>query len=185
MFTVTEEKRMLIYEALRNDHNELKPLLERLVNSADADAQTRTQLIEQIRDELVPHARAEEAVFYNSLRQIDGTKELVAHGYQEHMEAEMMLRSLQAMEMVDANWTKIARKFRDAIEHHIAEEEGNIFSAAQQVLAPEEAEAMTLAFEELKPQVREGGFVSNTLDMVINMMPPRFAAPLRTFLHRQ
>jgi hemerythrin-like domain-containing protein len=175
---------MLIYDALKKDHDTLKPLLERLVNSADADAPTRKKLIEQIRDELIPHARAEEAVFYNSLRTIDGAKELVAHGYTEHMEAEAMLRTLQAMEMVDANWTKVAKKLKDGIEHHIEEEEGKIFTAAKQVLAEEEAEVMADVFETMKPEIREGGFVSNTMEMIVNMMPVRFSEPLRAFLHR-
>lgn len=175
---------MLIYDALKKDHDTLKPLLERLVNSADADQQARNSIIEQIRNELVPHARAEEAVFYNSLRSIDETKDLVMHGYTEHMEAEGMLRTLQAMEMVDANWNKVARKLKEAIEHHIEDEEGKIFTAAQAVLAVEEAEMMASAFEQMKPRVREEGFIANTFEMIVNLMPQRFAAPLRSFLHR-
>jgi len=175
---------MLIYDVLKNDHDELKVLLDRLVHSADADEKTRGRIIEQIRDQLVPHARAEEAVFYNSLRTIDEAKELVSEGYQEHMEAETLLRTLQAMEGVNADWTKTAQKLKDAVEHHIEEEEGEIFDAAKQLLAVEEAEMMAQAFEQMKPEVREGGFMQNTLDLIANVMPQRFSAPLRGFIHR-
>lgn len=175
---------MLIYEALKTDHDTLKPLLARLVNASEESDESRSDLIKQIRDELIPHSRAEEAVFYNSLRQIDEVKDLAWHGYGEHAEAESMLRTLQVMDKVDADFTAIAKKLKQALEHHIAEEEGKIFSAAKQVLAPEEAEAMADAFEQLKSEVKEESFMQTTLDMIANMMPQRFADRLRAFNHR-
>ena len=175
---------MLIYDALKKDHVKVLELCDRLIGSADADDATRSTLIQQIRDELVPHARAEEAVFYNSLRSIDETKGLVMHGYQEHMMAETLLRSLQATDKVGIDWQQGARKLREALAHHIEEEEGEIFTAAQQVLANEEAEMMGKAFEQMKPEVREDGFMQNTLDMIANVMPQRFVAPLRSFVNK-
>ena len=177
-------KKMTIYEALKKDHRKLEGLLERLVHSADADDATRTSLIAQIRDELIPHSRAEEAVFYNSLATIDEAKGLIRNGYAEHMEAETLLRTLQGLDAVGVEWTTVAKKLRDVILHHIEEEEGEIFTAAQQLLAEEEVIMMAEAFEEMKPQIRDGGFVSNALDLVANMMPLRFATPLRNFLHK-
>jgi hemerythrin-like domain-containing protein len=173
-----------IYDVLKKDHRKVEALLERLVHSADADDETRSSLITQIRDELVPHARAEEAVFYNSLSTIDEAKDLVRHGYTEHMEAETLLRTLQGLDAVNVEWTTVAKKLRDGILHHIEEEEGEIFTAAKQLLADEEVVMMAQAFEEMKPKIREGGFVANTLELVANMMPDRFATPLRNFLHK-
>ncbi len=79
--------------------------------------------------------------------------------------------------------TALAQKIEDAIEHHIEEEESDIFSAAKAVRAEEEAEMMAEAFKELKSQIREGPFVQTTMDLVANLMPSRFAAPLRTFIY--
>jgi hemerythrin-like domain-containing protein len=127
---------MLIYDVLKKDHDKLKPLLAELVQmgESEADAEDREKLITQIRDELIPHSRAEEAVFYNSLRSIDASKDVVMHAYGEHVEAEGLLRTLQAMEMINADWTAIARRLKDALEHHIKEEETTVFDAARQVL---------------------------------------------------
>ena len=174
---------MQIYEALKKDHDALKPLLARLVISADESVDERRSLIAKIRNELIPHSRAEEAVLYNSLREIPETSDLAWHGYGEHAEAEAMLRTLQVMDKVNADYTIIAKKLQDALLHHISEEEGKIFSAAKQVLAKEEAEMMTTAFMELKGEVEEQSFMQNTLDMVANMMPARFQEKLRSFNH--
>ncbi|MCM2282759.1 MAG: hemerythrin domain-containing protein [Bdellovibrionaceae bacterium] len=171
---------MLIYDALKKDHDKVKEMIDRLVHSADADDNTRSGLIRQIRDALLPHARAEEAVLYNSLRSINETKDVVKHSYAEHLEIEGYLRSLQAMQGVGADWTKTVQKLQQALLHHIQEEEGRVFTAARQVLAEDEARMMGQAFEQMKPEVREGGFMQNTLDLIANVMPERFAAPLRS-----
>lgn len=171
---------MLIYEALKKDHETVRQLLNELVMLSENDESRRHGLIEQIRDELVPHARAEESVFYNSLRAIDSAKDIVMHGYQEHMEAETLLRTLQVADKIDAGWKQTAQKLKKALEHHIQEEEGKIFTVAQQLFTEEEARMMCEAFEQLKPEVKEEGFLRTTLDMVANLMPPRFAASLRT-----
>jgi hypothetical protein len=172
---------MLIYDALKNDHNKVKQLLDELVLLKENATVRRKELISQIRDELIPHSRAEEAVFYNSLRAIDSAKDVIMHGYQEHIEAETALRMLQVRDKIDIEWKNTATKLRDSIYHHIDEEEGRVFSVAQQLFTKEEAEIMAEAFEKLKPEIREEGFLRTTFDMVVNMMPPKIAASLRTY----
>jgi hypothetical protein len=175
---------MLIYDLLKKDHETLKGLLSELVNLNKEQHERRSALIDKIRDELVPHARAEEAVFYNSLREIDMAKDLAWHGYEEHVEAETLLRTLQVMDMANLEWKKTAQKLKSAIEHHISEEEGKIFSAARQLFIDEEAEAMGEAFERMKSDVAEGSFVQNSVEMIANMMPARLSRAVRSFTYR-
>jgi len=171
---------MLIYEALKKDHDTVRQLLNELVQLGEKDEDRRHSLVDQIRDELIPHARAEESVFYNSLRAIDSAKDIIMHSYQEHMEAETLLRTLQVKDKIDVDWKTTAQKLKKALEHHIHEEEGKIFTVARQLFTEEEARMMGEAFEQLKPEVKEEGFLRTTLDMVANLMPPRFAASIRT-----
>lgn len=169
---------MEIYEALKNDHEQVKELLDELVSLKDDD-EYRFVLIEEIRNALIPHARAEESVFYNTLRAVNADKKLVFHGYQEHMEAETLLRALQVMDKMNVGWKATAEKLREAILHHVQEEESEIFSEARQAFTTEEATAMCEAFLQLKPKVEQEGFIKNTMDMVVNMMPPRLADKIR------
>lgn len=164
---------MDIYEALKRDHDQLKPLLQELVIATEINSGTK-QVLKQIRDLLVPHSRAEEAVVYNSLRQTPEGKDIVAHSYTEHMEAEMLLRTLQGLSAIGIEWTTAAKKLRDSLEHHVREEETKIFSVARRVFTEEESIQLAQAFETLKPKVEHEGMMKNTLDMVANMMPKRF-----------
>jgi hypothetical protein len=169
---------MEIYEALKRDHEEVKGLLDELVSLRDDD-DYRYVLIDEIRNHLIPHSRAEESIFYNTLRAVNADKKTVFHGFQEHLEAETLLRTLQVMDKMNVEWKATAEKLRDAIYHHVEEEESEIFSEARAAFTKEEAVAMCEAFEQLKPKIEQEGFVKNTVDMVINMMPPRLADKIR------
>lgn len=171
---------MLIYDTLKADHDAVKQLLNELVRLKEGD-EYRSDLVAQIRDELIPHSRAEEAVFYNSIRSIDTAKNVVAHSYQEHMEAEALLRTLQVKDKIDADWHSTATKLRNAVLDHVQEEETKIFDAAQELFTDEEAEVMGDAFERLKDEVKEEGFLTTTLEMVANMMPPKLASAFGKF----
>lgn len=175
---------MNIYQALKSDHEVVKKLLTELVSLKEGDEKRFSKIVGEIRDELIPHSRAEEAVFYNSIREVNVAKNLVWHGYEEHMMAEALLRSLQALDKIDVQATKIAKKLKTALEHHIEEEETEIFSAAKHLFTEGEAVEMAKAFQGLKPQVKEGNLMQTTLEMVANMMPPRLAAPLRSFVYK-
>lgn len=167
---------MLIYEALTNDHRKVQALLTQLIAmDENTSAEERNQVVSEIRDELVPHSRAEEAVFYNSMRAVDSSKKLAMHGYSEHMAAEGMLRSLQVAAKIDLGWQTTAKELKAALDHHISEEEGEMFDAARSLFTQQEAEAMAMAFEKMKPEIKEEGLMGTTMDMIANLMPLRLA----------
>jgi hemerythrin-like domain-containing protein len=85
------------------------------------------------------------------------------------------------MDKLDTSWKETAWKLKEAIEHHIQDEEGRLFTIAKQLFTQDEAVAMAEAFETLKPKIKEEGFVQQTLDMVANLMPPRFSQKFKTF----
>jgi predicted Holliday junction resolvase-like endonuclease len=97
------------------------------------------------------------------------------HGYREHMAAESLLRTLQVADTVDADFKTAAKALKETLEHHIKEEEEEMFVLAESVVTPEEAVQMANAFTRMKGSVKKQGFIGTTLDMVANMMPPRFS----------
>lgn len=169
---------MEIYDVLKKDHEDLKLILDELI-SLNHDDDYRYVLIEELRNLLVPHSRAEESVFYNTLRAVNADKKVVFHGFQEHLEAETLLRTLQVMDRMNLEWKITARKLRDSILHHVEDEESEIFCEARKAFSTEEAISMADAFLQLKPKIEKEGFMKNTVDMVINLLPPRLADKIR------
>jgi hemerythrin superfamily protein len=168
---------MNIYQILKKDHKKVENLLNQLVEYSEADKDEWKSCLDQIRDELIPHARAEEALFYNAIRETtsgnnSGSDE-VRHGYLEHAMAETDLRTLQAMKAIDVNWTRLAKKLRNDILHHVETEESKLFSEGQKLFTEEEAKMIGRAFEALKPTVKQQSFMGTTLDLVTNLLPRR------------
>lgn len=172
-----------IYDVLKKDHEKLKGLLTELV-SLKTDSPRRSELLGEIRDELIPHSRAEEAVFYNTLRTVPVLADEAWHGYGEHAAAETMLRTLQVADKIDATFQTVAEKLKDALEHHIEEEEEEMFPLAEGVVTPEEAKQMAEVFEDLKAKVKKQNFMGTTIDMIANMMPPRFSQSFKLHGHK-
>lgn len=174
---------MLIYELLERDHAKLKSLTNELLVVGEKKELRRAKLlIEEIRDELIPHSRAEEAVLYNVLATSERTEPFVLHyGFQEHFEAESALRTLHAKEEIDIEWLLLAGKFKSLTDSHIEEEETEMFEFAKKLISDLDAEMMATAFEQLKPKVHKDGWLKDALDLASKLMPPRYAAALRTF----
>ncbi len=176
---------MHIFAALIQDHEKVKELLTELVSLDETDHESRDDLVQDIRDELIPHSRAEESIFYNSLRALEteqglaADKSKVMHSFQEHMEAEGLLRMLQVEDKINLSWKATAKKLKDAVEHHIRQEESEIFAIARKVLTQEEAKTLGELFEKVKPQIQDENFLKTSLEMVANMMPPRFTTAIK------
>jgi hemerythrin superfamily protein len=172
---------MDIYEALRADHRKVESLLDRLTQASQSGNDEWKTLIEQIRDDLVPHSRAEEAVFYNALREMEASKSEVTHSYLEHTMAETELRTILAMKAIDTNWKSAIEKFSNDVRHHVAEEESRVFTAARQVFSDEEARQIGEAFERLKPHFAKDSesMIKSNIDLVANLLPRRLVSSFR------
>lgn len=172
---------MNIYEALANDHRRFEQLLDRLVEASKAGDDSWKSILDELRRGVIAHAHAEEAVFYNALREADESKGLVMHSYAEHAMAETEMRALGAAKLVDANWTSMVEKLSKDLRHHIQAEESKVFDAGRKVFSQEEAQQIGAAFERLKVETAKDGdsMVASTIDLIANLLPPRLTATFR------
>ena len=172
---------MNIYDALSKDHRAFESQLSRLVSASKADNDSWKATLDELRRGVIAHAHAEEAVFYNALREADESKGLVMHSYTEHAAAETEIRALGAAKAIDANWTSLIEKLSKDLRHHIQEEESRVFDAARKVLSSDEAERIGEAFERMKVAMAKDGdsMLASTVDLVANLLPPRFTQSFR------
>lgn len=172
---------MNIYDALSTDHRLFEDQLDRLLAASKAGDAKWKSILDELRRGVIAHAHAEEAVFYNSLRETDTSKKLVLHSYTEHATAEGEIRALGAARMLDANWTSMVEKLSKDLRHHIQEEESRVYAAARQVFSDDEAERLAAAFERLKLETAKDGdsIVASTVDLIANLLPPRLTEIFR------
>jgi hemerythrin superfamily protein len=172
---------MNIYDALSKDHRQFEALLDLLLMASKSSDEQWKSSLDELRRGVIAHAHAEEAVFYNALREIEQTKDLVMHSYGEHAKAESEIRGLGAAKLIDVTWTSLAEKLSKDLRHHIQEEESRVFGAARRVFTDQEAEQMGAAFERMKTEMAKDGdsLLASTIDLIANLLPPRLVEGFR------
>ncbi|HYM52051.1 MAG TPA: hemerythrin domain-containing protein [Candidatus Dormibacteraeota bacterium] len=140
---------------LRKDHAIIKPLLRQIMETTDRAEKGRSELFSRIKAELAVHEIIEEEIFYPALREHPRAKEIVLEGYEEHDVVSRLMGELDGMEPTDERFGPKAKVMAENIEHHIEEEEGEMFSKARQVLDDEELRELGERMARRKETARE------------------------------
>lgn len=125
---------MNIFEALRQEHEIQRKLAAQLVDTANTDIEDRKKIFENLKHELKIHADAEERHFYIPLMEKDLTQQKARHSVAEHHEMDELIEQLEDMEMDKNKWLQSAKDLQDLIEHHLKEEEHEVFQMAGKAL---------------------------------------------------
>jgi len=125
---------------LTNDHKKMKTLLGQLESTTERGVKTRTQLFAEIKGELMVHEAIEEEIFYPALKSHPKAKDIVLEGYQEHHVVDLLMGELEALSVDDESWGAKAIVMQENVEHHMEEEEGDMFKKARQVFDDAELE---------------------------------------------
>jgi iron-sulfur cluster repair protein YtfE (RIC family) len=128
-------------ELLTDDHAALKKLLEQGDQTTERGVKTRTELLQRIKTELTAHEVIEEEIFYPALKEHPKAKELVLEAYEEHHVVDQVMAELEQTSVEDEVWGAKFTVMKENIEHHIEEEEGEMFPQARQVFDKEELRA--------------------------------------------
>jgi hemerythrin superfamily protein len=117
---------------IKSDHERLEDLLEEALDTDEP--RERADLLHQIRAELMAHEQMEETIFYPALRTNATATDIVLEGYEEHHVIDMILDELvDVPEELDL-WKAKFKVLKENIEHHIEEEEGEMFKIARKIL---------------------------------------------------
>jgi len=123
---------------LKEDHDRIKPMLAELKETTDRAEKTRGELFSRIKQELAVHEIIEEEIFYPTLKEHPKAKEIVLEGIEEHDVVDTLMGELDSMDATDETWGAKAKVMAENVEHHIEEEEGEMFEKARQVFDSDE-----------------------------------------------
>ena len=118
---------------LKADHDRMRDLLTQLESTTERGVKTRTELFATIKGELTVHEVIEEEIFYPELKAHPKAKDIVLEGYEEHNVVDMIMGEMEQTPFEDETWGAKAKVMTENIEHHIEEEEGEMFKQARQV----------------------------------------------------
>ena len=123
---------------LKEDHDKVKKLLADLETTTERGVKTRSELFATIKGELTVHEIIEEEIFYPELKAHPKAKDIVLEGYEEHHVVDVLMSELESLDVSDERWGAKAIVMKENIEHHIEEEEGEMFRTAHQVFDRDE-----------------------------------------------
>ena len=143
------------FELLKKDHKTVSELFERI---EAATGKAKLGVFQQIKDELELHTHIEEVIFYPALEKANETRDLTLEAYEEHKVVKDLLGELDSAKAVSDEWKARLTVLRENVEHHVDEEENELFDKAKDVLTDDEAE--TLGDRMQAEKVKRGGAVA-------------------------
>jgi hemerythrin-like domain-containing protein len=115
---------------LKDQHDEAKAIFRKLEKAKGAEA---SRLWEQLSSMLSLHEELEETYFYPRLREASSTEDLVLEGYQEHHVMDVLIGEIGSLKPSDEAWEPKIKVLQENTEHHIEEEESELFPKVRKV----------------------------------------------------
>jgi len=119
-------------ELLKKQHREVKALFGKAKKAKSAD---RRNVMDEITQKLQTHMTIEEEIFYPAVRELDSKKtdEIVPEAYEEHHVVKLVLAELPDVDLDDEQYEAKVTVLSELIEHHVEEEETEMFKSAEKL----------------------------------------------------
>ena len=143
---------MNAFNLLKSDHEKVAGILTSIEETTERAAKGREELFARLKQELDLHAKIEEEIFYPALEESDETREVTLEAYEEHRLVKQLLAELEMEPKDTEEWTAKFTVLKENIEHHVEEEEGEMFKNARKVLSEDEIEELGNRLQEAKKQ---------------------------------
>ncbi|SMP77868.1 hemerythrin domain-containing protein [Noviherbaspirillum suwonense] len=117
---------------LTADHKRVKKMFKTFEKmKEDGSAADKQALAQQICDELTLHADVEEKIFYPATRNSIDDADLLDEAEVEHASAKDLIAQIQAGDSSDPKWAAKVTVLGEYIDHHVQEEEEEMFPKAR------------------------------------------------------
>ena len=140
---------------LMDDHDRMKKLLNELESTTERGVKIRAELFSTIKGELTIHEIIEEEIFYPELKALPKARDIVLEGYQEHHVVDLVMKELEECPVEDESWGAKAKVMKENVEHHMQEEEGEMFKQARAVFDDAELRGIGERMEARRQSAKE------------------------------
>lgn len=140
-----------IYSTLKSDHDRHRALLDKIENTEGA-SEARKEAWDEFYRDVKAHGAAEEETFYSKLISKTWGQDSARHSVHEHQKLDDLMEELREMDMSHGSWLQKFKTLRHDYEHHIEEEEEEVFTRAREVISEDEIDGYGERFRERKAQ---------------------------------
>jgi hemerythrin-like domain-containing protein len=133
-------------EMLKNDHAKVKKAFKEFEKMDREDTESVQQLVQTVCEDLKVHTTLEEEIFYPAVREAIEDEDIMNEAQVEHETAKMLIEQLENMGPDDPNYHATFTVLGEYVNHHVEEEEGEMFPQAKKT---------DLDFEELGTRMKQ------------------------------
>ena len=140
-------------DLLKSQHREVEALFAKIEKAKNADA--KEDLFTQIADKLAVHAAIEEHHFYPAVK-AKRTEDILLEALEEHLSIKRVIADLLEIEPDDETFDAKVKVLKEQVEHHVEEEESDLFPKVKKLLSREELDAVAQEMAAEQSQLEEG-----------------------------
>ena len=140
---------------LIEDHKRLKKMLAEGEQTTERAEKTRTDLFERLKDALLSHEQMEEVVLYPALKAHPKARGMALEAFEEHHVVDEILEELGNTPVTDETWAAKFTVARENLEHHMGEEEDEMFPKCRTMFSKDELEQMGAKMAEIQMAARQ------------------------------
>jgi hemerythrin superfamily protein len=148
---------------LETQHREVESLFEQYAEAKSAAK--KKAIFEQLADDLAVHTTIEEKIFYPAAYASE-TDDLLEEAVQEHLSIKRLLVDLMELTPGDPAFDAKITVMKEQVEHHVEEEEGELFPKVREKLDRVNLEALGGRMQSLFTREMQAGASRNIADQV-------------------
>lgn len=144
---------------LKQQHKSAREILDSLANTTDRGIKIRHELLAKLRSELTQHMLIEEEIFYPAFKaavERKKDKRLYYEAQEEHKTAKAVLKDLVRSDPASVAFGAKVKVLKELVEHHIEEEEQEMFPRAREALAKQELVELAERMEVRRQAIENG-----------------------------
>jgi len=147
-------------EMLKQQHRQVAKMFKEFETAKSAGP--RRKIFEQIADALAVHATIEEKHFYPAVKKKQ-TEDILLESVEEHLEIKRVIADLLAMSADDENFDAKVKVLQEDVEHHVEEEQDEMFPKVEKLFDEETLEAIAEAMQETQDELISEGDPRNAI----------------------
>jgi hemerythrin superfamily protein len=124
---------------LKTDHEKVKALFAQVESTNESQHQ---MLFEEIKDKLEVHTHIEETILYPQMKEIEELKDIVLEGVEEHHQVKLIIREIDDLVWDSTKFEPKLKVLIEDVEHHIEEEESEMFPKIEELVDEETLELL-------------------------------------------
>jgi hemerythrin-like domain-containing protein len=145
-------------ELLKADHERVKSILSQLSESTERGVKKRTDLLNKLEMEITIHTKLEEEILYPAFKEAGGKEQDIMYyeAKEEHRTVDsLVLPDLKETDPSTPEFAGRVKVVKELLEHHIEEEESEMFPQANKLLGKAKLEELGAQMEALKADYKK------------------------------